>query len=307
MKSRRNRHMVHLPGRARPRDPGHDALRSPNGSSAEAEGGLPPGGTSTPDPGTFTADPTSRSWSGDPENSPAPGTWRHAVDVPHAASLRTARKLHEDFPGATNAQLVEIATRRFVRRVGVESGAVGAAAAWPGIGTAASATASGAQLVAFVSEAAHYTLVVAHLHGIDLRDPAKRTSLVLATLTGREGAEYITTQLGIETLAWFRDSFLHIRTASAQQFNHLMTRWLRSKILGRATTSTLGRMLPFGVGAAVGWGIGRSMAHHVVEGVSVALGPVPADEGDHRVIDVQVEDLDGIPDVPFERLAPPRG
>jgi hypothetical protein len=279
---RRGRHLVRLPRRERSTD-----------QSAERSTVSAPGDATHP-----SADDRA-------ERAAAPGTWRHAVDVPHAASLRTARKLREDFPGATPAQLVEIATRRFMRRVGVESGAVGAAAAWPGVGTAVSATASGAQLVAFVSEAAHYTLVVAHLHGIDLRDPAKRTSLVLAVLTGREGAEYISAQLGIESVAWFRDSFLHIRTASAHQFNHLMTRWLRSKVVSRATTSTLGRILPFGVGAAVGWGIGRTMARRVVEGVQVALGPVPIDEGDPRIIDVQVEDNDGVPDVPFENLVPP--
>jgi len=47
------------------------------------------------------------------------------------------------------------------------------------------------------------------------------------------------------------------------------------------------------------------MARRVVEGVRVALGPVPIDEGDPRVIDVQLEDDDGVPDVPFEALVPP--
>lgn len=288
MKPLRSRQVLRLPHRRRSTD------RAPEGATPGGEG--TPGATD----GAASGHPPDAA-----ERTATPGTWRHAVDVPHAASLRTARKLREDFPGATPAQLVEIATRRFMRRVGVESGAVGAAAAWPGVGTAVSATASGAQLVAFVSEAAHYTLVVAHLHGIDLRDPAKRTSLVLAVLTGREGAEYISAQLGIESVAWFRDSFLQIRTASAHQFNHLMTRWLRSKVVSTTTTSTLGRMIPFGVGAAVGWGIGRTMARRVVEGVQVALGPVPIDEGDPRVIDVQLEDDDGVPDVPFEALVPP--
>lgn len=231
---------------------------------------------------------------------------RRAVEVPHAISLHASERLRADNPGATPAQLVEVATRRFIRHVGVESGAVGTAAAYPGAGTAVSVVASGAQLVSFVSEAAHYTLVVAHLHGIDLRDPAKRTALVLSVLTGRRGAETITSQLGIQTLAWFRHSFIDIRTTSAKQFNLLMAAWLRRTLVRDATTSTLGRLIPFGVGAVVGWRIGRSMAISVVEGVEIALGTPPLQDPRRPVVvDVRVEDVDDRHGAAFEALQLP--
>ncbi|MDU5379687.1 MAG: VPDSG-CTERM exosortase interaction domain protein [Actinomyces sp.] len=217
--------------------------------------------------------------------------WQKALNVPHATSLKAARKLREQFPDLAPDELVQLATRSYLRRIGMESGAVGAAAAYPGAGTAVSAAASGAQLAAFVSESAHYAMTVAHLYGIDLRDPAKRTALVLAALTGREGAEMITAQVGIQTLAWFRNSFLSIRTGTAQQFNRLLSKWLRKKAVSKAATTTLGRLLPFGVGAVVGWQLGRSMAKSVVEGVQTALGPAPSENVEDVVIDVQpVED-----------------
>ena len=231
---------------------------------------------------------------------------RTAIDVPHDISLGTATKLRQDFPGASPQELIDIASRRFIMRVSMESGAVGAAAAYPGAGTAVSATTSGVQLVTFVSEAALYTMTVAHLSGIDLRDPSKRTALVLAALLGRDGAEVISAQLGIQTVAWFRNSFLDIRTATAQQVNHLMARWLRRVAMRRAAASTLSRLIPFGVGAVVGWGIGRSMATSVIEGVHVALGPVPpAFAHDPVIVDIQVDGTPGSADRAYQELELP--
>ncbi len=233
--------------------------------------------------------------------------FQRAIEVPHDLSLRSATRLREENPSASPTDLIEIATRRFVRRSSLESAAVGAAAAVPGAGTAVGATASVAQLAAFVSEAAHYTMVVAHLSGIDLRDPSKRTALVLSALTGREGAEAITSGLGIQTLAWFRSSFVNIRTTSALQFNSLMTHWLRARIVSKATSGTLARLLPFGAGAVIGAGLGRSMARSVVEGVRLALGDPPlCFPPEALVIDVIAEDAPPTTrEIPFGALSLP--
>lgn len=232
--------------------------------------------------------------------------WHRAVDVPYEVSLHSAQRLREQNPTKTPEALQRIAAARFVRRVSVESGAVGAVAAYPGAGTAVSAASSGVQLLSFVSEAAHYTLVAAHLHGIDLRDPAKRTALVLASLMGREGAEALSAQLGIQAVSWFRNSFIGLRTTAAQEFNHVMTAWLRKRALRKATSSTLTRMLPFGVGAVVGWNIGRSMANAVIDGASIALGPSPLSfPADPLVVDVRLDDSWAASRVPFDQLPMP--
>ncbi|WP_022868808.1 hypothetical protein [Schaalia vaccimaxillae] len=224
------------------------------------------------------------------ESGPVATTWTKALDVPYNVSASSAEKLRAKYPDATPEQLVQIQNRRFKKRVTVESAAVGGVAAWPGIGTAVSFGASGAQLVAFVSEAAHHCMVVAHLYGIDIKDPAKRTALVLAALTGQEGAQVISLQVGVQAVSWFRDSFLNIRTISAERFNKLMMKWVQRKVLKSAAVSTVGRLIPFGIGAVVGWGVGASMANTAIEGLSVALGPVPNSFPEPTVIDVQVAD-----------------
>ncbi|QWW19137.1 VPDSG-CTERM exosortase interaction domain protein [Schaalia sp. 19OD2882] len=201
--------------------------------------------------------------------------WRKALDVPYELSLAQANALRRKYPRATPANLVELAHRRFARRVSAESAAAGGAAVLPGVGTAVSLGASSVQLLAFVSEAAVHALTVAHLHGIDLRDPAKRHALVLAVLTGQEGAELISAQVGIQAVSWFRSSFLDIRTVSAQRFNDLMLMWVRKRAASSALKGTVGRMIPFGIGAAVGWGIGAGLARGVVDGLNLALGPAP--------------------------------
>ena len=35
----------------------------------------------------------------------------------------------------------------------------------------------------------------------------------------------------------------------------------------------LGRLIPFGIGAAIGWSGGRALANQVIEGAQAALGP----------------------------------
>lgn len=215
-------------------------------------------------------------------------TWNQALDVPYASTARSAQRLRDLHPNASPAELVEIANRRFSKRVARESAAVGAVAAWPGVGTAVSAGASGVQLLAFVSEAAHHCLVVAHLYGLDMRDPAKRTALVLAALTGQEGADAISLQVGVQAVSWFRSSFLNVRTVSAEQFNKLMLKWVKRRAAKSAAMSTVGRLVPFGIGAAVGWGVGVGLAKTTVEGLALALGPAPAAFQAPRIIDVEV-------------------
>ncbi|MDO4258493.1 MAG: VPDSG-CTERM exosortase interaction domain protein [Actinomycetaceae bacterium] len=212
--------------------------------------------------------------------------WDRALMVPYDVSLRSAKNLREEFPHLTPAELLEVANRRFIRRVSLESAAVGGAAALPGAGTAVSVAASSAQLVAFISEAAHHALLVAHLHGLDIRDPAKRTALVLAALTGEEGAELISAQVGIRAVSWFRSSFLNIQTLSAERFNKLMMKWVQRRIARSAVANTVGRLVPFGIGAAVGWGIGKSLANNVIEGLEMALGPAPQSFIDGIAVDV---------------------
>lgn len=225
----------------------------------------------------------------------AVSAWNAALDVPHDLSLSRANRLREKFPEASPAQLVAVAHKQFTRRVCLESATVGGAAAFPGAGTVVSVGASGVQLLAFVSEAAVHTLTVAHLHGLDLKDPAKRTALVLSALTGEEGANLISAQAGIQAAAWFRTSFLNIRTISAERFNSLMLSWIRKRATSSLVKGTLGRMLPFGIGAAVGWGVGASLASSVIKGVDLALGPAPA-----RFLEGIAVDVDTDEDVIFE-------
>lgn len=230
--------------------------------------------------------------------------WRRALEVPYASTARSAQRLRDAHPSASPAELVELANTRFRRRVTRESAAVGALAAWPGVGTAVSAGASGAQLLAYVSEAAHHSLVVAHLYGLDMRDPAKRTALVLAALTGQDGAEAISLQVGIQAVSWFRSSFLNIRSISAEHFNALMLKWVRRRAAKSAAASTIGRLVPFGIGAAVGWGVGSALAKTTIEGLALALGPAPEAFAAPRVVEVQV-DGDPLASRAFETLALP--
>lgn len=214
--------------------------------------------------------------------------WQRALEVPYASTARSAQKLRDTHPGATPGELIEIANQRFKARVKRESGVAGAFSAWPGIGTALSIGASGLQFGTFLTEAAHHCMVVAHLYGIDVKDPAKRNALVLAAITGQEGAEAITTTVGIQAASWFASSFVDIRSQAATQFNQMMLKWAKRKLAKRAALSSVGRLVPFGIGAVVGWNAGAALANKTIEGLAIALGTPPADFSHTRIIDVSL-------------------
>ena len=211
---------------------------------------------------------------------------RRAADIPHDATLKSAQKLVRSNPQASPAQLVAIENARYLRRVSAESGAVGAAAAYPGAGTAIAAGITAGQLAAFVGETAAHALVVAHLYGLDLRDPVKRNSLVLAALTGKAGVEVVEQQLGVNSIAWFRSAFLTLQSARTKQINQMMLKWASKKMATRMATSSIGRLAPFGIGAAVGWTLGRSMGKQVISSLTQALGAPPEQRPVPEVIDV---------------------
>lgn len=212
--------------------------------------------------------------------------WAAALEVERASTRASAERLRAAFPDAAPARLVEIANARFIRRASGESATVGAVAAWPGMGTALSAGASGVQFLAFIAEAAHHCLTVAHLYGLDLKDPAKRTGLVLAALTGSSGAQEISMRTGVQALAWFSSSFLDVRTISAQKVNEILLKRFKRTAQSKFAASTIGRLAPFGIGAFIGWKVGASLARSTVDGLMLALGPAPASFAPERVVDV---------------------
>jgi hypothetical protein len=188
----------------------------------------------------------------------------------HVAELRRSH------PGATPAELVTLLEKRYLRRAALLGGAVGATATVPGVGTVTALGLTTVQTVAFLSASANHVMGLASIHGVRVDDVERRRTLLLAALLGEEGAEAVSSQLGLGTLYWAKAAITKLPLGTVRAVNrairHRLVRWGAA----RGGALVLGRLAPFGIGAMIGYVGTRAMAKNVIEGTEALFGPAPA-------------------------------
>lgn len=179
-------------------------------------------------------------------------------------------------PGASPADVVAILERRYRRRVSTLSAAVGLTAAVPGVGTGIAAALTAANIGSFLRASTTFVGAVAHVHGIPLDDVARRRTLLLAALLGEDGARAVSGQLGVSSLYWGRGLLGRLPIGTVRAVNKGLSRRVVRVATAKGGAVLLGRLAPFGIGAVVGWLLGRRMAKQVVTGARDAFGPPPS-------------------------------
>lgn len=203
-------------------------------------------------------------------------------------------------PDTTPAEVVERLEKQYRAAVVGIGGASGAAAAVPGVGTAASIASGVAEVTAFVSASAMFVLALAELHGIPVSDPEVRRALVLSVLVGEGGAAALAGVAKGEK-HWAQ---VFARTAGASKHgdthggksgdrigdalggaNGQLSRMLLRRFGARQGALLAGRALPLGIGAVIGAGGNAALARGAISSARSAFGPAPA-RFPPRVIDV---------------------
>ena len=196
-----------------------------------------------------------------------------AIAIPAARIEERVARMRRDRPGADAAELVEMAASRFRRDAGLSSGAVGASAAIPAISTGAAAALTVGQSAAFIASAVTYVLTVAEIQGVHVVDTERRRALVLSSLLGKEGSEAVQGQLGLSSMFWAAQLLMQMPLPSVKSINAHLIKRVAKRSAAKGGALALGRLLPFGIGAAIGWKGGRALANQVIEGAQAALGP----------------------------------
>ena len=196
-----------------------------------------------------------------------------AIAIPAARIEERVARMRRDRPGADAAELVEMAASRFRRDAGLSSGAVGASAALPAISTGAAAALTVGQSAAFIASAVTYVLTVAEIQGVHVVDTERRRALVLSALLGKEGSEAVQGQLGLSSMFWAAQVLMQMPLPSVKSINAHLIKRVAKRSAAKGGALALGRLLPFGIGAAIGWKGGRALANQVIEGAQAALGP----------------------------------
>lgn len=198
-------------------------------------------------------------------------------------SRALAEKVAADNPGASPADVVALLERRYRRRVSVLSAAVGLTAAVPGVGTGVAALLTAANLGSYLRASTTFIGAVAHVHGVEVEDVARRRTLLLAALLGEDGARALHGELGVSSLYWGRGLLTRLPLGTVRAVNRGLSRRLVRVAAAKGGALMLGRLAPFGIGAVVGWFLGRRLANQVVSGARDAFGPVPADAASAQV------------------------
>jgi hypothetical protein len=199
------------------------------------------------------------------------------VVLAHIRSIRGRR------PDASPAQVLAILERRFLTAVTSGGAIVGASAAIPAVGTGTALLLSGVETAGFLEASALFAQSVTEIHGIAVVEPERARTLVMALMLGNAGQDLIqqlATQAagrgGSRTAYW--GEFV-TKSLPGPAFGMIADR-IRSSFLKRFAvtqgTSVVGRLMPFGIGAAIGGTGNHLMGRKIVNSARDAFGPAPA-------------------------------
>ncbi|UFU05545.1 hypothetical protein [Ruania halotolerans] len=200
-----------------------------------------------------------------------------ATAIPTTQVRRYVDSVRRAHPDATPADLIVLLERRYLIAVSGSGGAVGAAAALPVVGTGVALALTAGQVGTFVAASAALTLAVAEVHGIATEDSARRRALLLTTLLGENGPELLEQQLGVSTATWAQVLLTRLPVATVKTVNKTLRGRMTKAVVAKGGSVMLGRLLPFGIGAVIGYAGGRLMGKNLIEGMHAAFGPAPAE------------------------------
>ena len=200
---------------------------------------------------------------------------RRAVRSQAGAARAYVAGLREKHPDESPARLRERLDTRFLSLVTASGVAVGATGAVPGVGTVLAFGAIGAESLVFLEAAAFYTLAVAQVHGVDVRQGEQEELLVMTIMLGASGTAVLSHAVSTGGSGGGPLAARALRLPGLKEVYRRMTsRFVRRFAVKRATLA-LGKLAPAGIGAAVGgWG-NRKLGRSVVETAHTTFGTPP--------------------------------
>lgn len=200
------------------------------------------------------------------------------MQAPAAASY--VRRLRAKKPQASDDELIDDVCRKFTLLMTATGAGIGGAAALPGIGTAAAIGLTVGEGASFAEACAFLTLSVAAIRGIDMKDKDTRRMVMLGVLGGDKGTQIIAKTLGKQGMQWNTVLAGGGTGVVPRLINTQISRWVKRKVVARAGRVWFGRLLPFGIGAAIG-GVGnRMIARSVTDAVREIFAQAPTIAGE---------------------------
>ena len=194
-----------------------------------------------------------------------------------AAQAYVAR-LRRAHPAAGPAEIAYKLEKRYLAALTASGAAVGSAATFPGVGTLAALSAGAGETVFFLEATALFVLATAEVYGIPLDHRERRRALVLAVLVGDDSKRAIGELIGPGRTngGWLAEGMASLPMSTLSRLNTRMLKYAVKRYALKRGALMFGKMLPVGVGAAVG-GVGnRMVGKKIVNNARQAFGVPPA-------------------------------
>ncbi|MCF4006914.1 hypothetical protein L1O03_06945 [Corynebacterium uropygiale] len=202
-----------------------------------------------------------------------------AAAMQSGAITRYVDFLRSRHPEASPAEIQQMIDTHFLRIVSGSGGTVGAASALPGVGFIAGAAAISAESLLFLDAAAFYTMASAKIRGVDISDSERRRGLILLALLGSQGTAIVDTMIG--DTAGFAGlpsaaSLARLSTSRLQTVNNRLLSTALKQAKKRIKMAWLGKLMPLGIGAAIGLITNRKLAKKFISNARESLGVLPS-------------------------------
>lgn len=193
------------------------------------------------------------------------------ISLSYVDSVRRRR------PDASPHEVARSLERTFLATVTGSGAAVGAAAAAPGVGTGAALAISGGEAVGFMTAASGLIISLAGVHGIEVREIERRRTLLMATLLGNSGTEFVRKAADRTGAHWGRLVVEAIPMQHIRAVNKVLGKNFVTKYGTKQGILVLGKAVPFGIGSAIG-GVGNfTFGQLTVRGARTAFGELPGE------------------------------
>jgi hypothetical protein len=203
-------------------------------------------------------------------------TVQRPVVLAHIRSIRRGR------PNASTTEIIATLERRYLTAVTTGGALVGASAAVPAIGTGTSLALSGIETAGFLEASALFAQSVTEVHGIVVDDPDRARALVMTMVLGTAGTELVAQLAGQATgtaparSAYWGETITKSlpRTVVGPIADRIKQLFLKKFAVAQGT-NVVGRLIPFGIGAAIGGGGNHLLGRQIIRTARQGFGPPP--------------------------------
>lgn len=178
-------------------------------------------------------------------------------------AAKQVAELRSDNPNLTGPQLLIKLEERYLKTVTGSGAAVGGASAMPGVGFFTGLAAAFGDAGFFLVATMSHVYSVAELTDTTFADDPAERALLLTILSGGSSSAAVK-QASKKAGGSWASKLLNGGAQQASLFNKILGKRILAKIGARQGFMTVGKLLPFGVGAVVGGGLNRALGKAMI-------------------------------------------